>query len=48
MKNSAFEVYSASRSAHQLEALPPTRLGGADAVLLQSNCANNLLKVPTQ
>src|SRR6218665_1832488 len=31
-------LYSASRSAHQSEALPLTCLGGSDAVVLQSNC----------
>jgi len=34
----SIHLYSASRSAHQPEALPLTRLGGTDAVVLQSNC----------
>src|SRR6218665_1439150 len=31
-------LYSASRSAHQSKVLSLTHLGGADAVVLQSNC----------
>src|SRR6218665_3442020 len=34
----SIHLYSASRSAHESEALALTRLGGADAVVLQGNC----------
>src|SRR6218665_3520251 len=35
-------LYSAFRSAHQSEALPPTCLGGANEVVLQTNCVRRI------